>query len=109
MIIETGNNKSDIMSDKAAVDSATVSESPKKTTESNTKTVEIDAGAKKVDGPPKKESFQWSTPADEFAEDVESDNDDSENDESMEYMVSFYKVKKFSWSMLNKPVPFERA
>jgi hypothetical protein len=25
---------------------------------------------------PKKETFQWSTPADEFAEDVESDDDD---------------------------------
>ena len=80
------------MSDKAVVDSATVvSESPKTTTGPNTKTVEIDASAKKVDGPTKKESFQWSTPADEFAEDVESDNEDSENDESMEYMVSFYK------------------
>jgi hypothetical protein len=32
----------------------------------------------------KKETFQWSTPADEFADDVGSDSD--EDDEDMSYM-----------------------
>jgi hypothetical protein len=77
------------MSNTATAGPATVIESPKKTSGPNSKTVEINVSAKKADGPTKKESFQWSTPADEFAEDVESDNEESENDESMEYMVSF--------------------
>ena len=34
------------------------------------------AGTKKEGASAKKETFQWSTPADEFAEDVESDNED---------------------------------
>ena len=34
------------------------------------------AGGKKEGVSAKKETFQWSTPADEFAEDVESDNED---------------------------------
>lgn len=33
-------------------------------------------GSKKDAVSAKKETFQWSTPADEFAEDVESDNED---------------------------------
>ena len=33
----------------------------------------------------KKETFQWSTPADEFAEDVRSDSDD-DDEEDMSYM-----------------------
>ena len=78
------------MSETAQAGPAAVIESPKKvtTTGPNAKAVELIASAKKTDGPVKKESFQWSTPADEFADDVESDNEDSENDESMDYMVS---------------------
>ena len=34
------------------------------------------AGSKKDGASSKKETFQWSTPADEFADDVESDNED---------------------------------
>ena len=91
------------MSAKVA-ESATGSESPTKKTRSQTNAnAENNSPGKKSDAAAsvKKETFQWSTPADEFAEDVESD--DSEDDGDSDYMdevlsyfaINCYRFKSF--------------
>ena len=77
------------MSAKVA-ESATGSESPTKKTRSQTNAnAESGSPGKKSDAAAsvKKETFQWSTPADEFAEDVESDDSDDGDSDYMDEVL----------------------
>ena len=79
------------MSAKVA-ESATGSESPTKKTRSQTNAnPENNSPGKKSDAAAsvKKETFQWSTPADEFAEDVESDDSDDGDSDYMDEVLSY--------------------
>lgn len=78
------------MSAKVA-ESATGSESPTKKTRSQTN---AETSGKKSDSaaPVKKETFQWSTPADEFAEDVESDDSEDGDSDYIDEVLSYLTI-----------------